>query len=166
QMHSFAGVPGRYEIVHLKNGVHCVVDYAHTPEAVSSILTSMHKDGAERITHIFGFRGNRDASKRDEMIAASTGQSARLILTTDDLNSIPEETMRREYADYQHEFAGIHKIDVMMDRTLAIQRAVNEAREGDWILVTGKGHEKYKTAFALPTSSDKETVLYLKSSEK
>lgn len=166
QMRSFAGVPGRYEIVHLKNGVHCIVDYAHTPEAVSSILTSMHKDGAERITHIFGFRGNRDATKRDEMIAASTAQSARVILTTDDLNSIPEETMRQEYAEYQQKFAGMHKIDVMMDRTLAIQAAVNEAREGDWILVTGKGHEKYKTAYALPTASDKETVLYLKNSEK
>lgn len=162
QMKSFAGVPGRYEIVHLQNGVHCVVDYAHTPEAVSSILTSMHKDGAERITHIFGFRGNRDASKRDEMIAASAGQSTRVILTTDDLNSVPEETMRQEYADYQQKFAGMHKIDVMMDRTLAIQRAVTEAREGDWILLTGKGHEKYKTAYALPTASDKETVLYLK----
>lgn len=166
QMRSFAGVPGRYEIVHLKNGVHCVVDYAHTPEAVSSILTSMHKDGAERITHIFGFRGNRDATKRDEMIAASTAQSARVILTTDDLNSIPEETMRQEYAEYQQKIAGMQKIDVMMDRTLAIQAAVNEAREGDWILVTGKGHEQYKTAYALPTASDKETVLYLKNLEK
>lgn len=166
QMKFFAGVPGRYEIVHLKNGVHCVVDYAHTPEAVSSILTSMHRDGAERITHIFGFRGNRDVSKRDEMIEASVAQSERVILTTDDLNSIPEETMRQEYADYQQKFAGMHKIDVMMDRTLAIQRAVNEAREGDWILLSGKGHEKYKSAYALPTVSDKETVLHLKSSEK
>ena len=166
QMHSFAGVPGRYEVVHLKNGVRCIIDYAHTPEAVSSILTSMRKDGAERITHIFGFRGNRDASKRDEMIVASAGQSSRVILTTDDLNSIPEEKMRQEYADYQRKFAGMHKIDVMMDRTVAIQTAVNEAREGDWILVTGKGHEKYKTAYALPTSSDKETVLYLKNSVK
>ena len=126
----------------------------------------MHKDGAKRITHIFGFRGNRDATKRDEMIAASTAQSTRVILTTDDLNSIPEETMRQEYAEYQQKFAGMHKIDVMMDRTLAIQAAVTEAREGDWILVTGKGHEKYKTAYALPTASDKETVLYLKNSEK
>ena len=166
QMRSFAGVPGRYEIVHLKDGVHCIIDYAHTPEAVTSILTSMHKDGAERITHIFGFRGNRDASKRDEMIAASTGQSARLILTTDDLNSIPEAVMRQEYADYQQKIAGMHKIDVIMDRTLAIQTAVNEAREGDWILVTGKGHEKYQADYALPTASDKETVLYLKNSEK
>lgn len=162
QMRSFAGVPGRYEIVHLRNGVHCIIDYAHTPEAVSSILTSMHKDGAERITHIFGFRGNRDATKRDEMISASTGQSGHVILTTDELNSIPEETMRQEYAEYQQKYTGIHKIDVMMDRTLAIQRAVNEAREGAWILVTGKGHEKYKTAYALPAASDKETALYLK----
>jgi UDP-N-acetylmuramoyl-L-alanyl-D-glutamate--2,6-diaminopimelate ligase len=166
QMRSFAGVPGRYEIVHLNNGVHCIVDYAHTPEAVSSILTSMHKDGAQRITNIFGFRGNRDATKRDEMIAASTAQSARVILTTDDLNSIPEEAMKQEYMDYQQKFAGMHQIDVMMDRTLAIQTAMNEAREGDWILVTGKGHEKYKTAYALPTASDKETVLYLENSEK
>jgi UDP-N-acetylmuramoyl-L-alanyl-D-glutamate--2,6-diaminopimelate ligase len=166
QMRSFSGVPGRYEIVHLKNGAHCVIDYAHTPEAVSSILKSMHMDGAERITHIFGFRGNRDASKRDEMIAASAGQSTRVILTTDDLNSIPEETMRQEYAEYQHKFAGMHQIDVLMDRTLAIQTAVSDAREGEWILLTGKGHEKYKTTFALPTASDKETVLYLKNSEK
>ncbi len=166
QMRSFAGVPGRYEIVHLKNGIHCIIDYAHTPEAVSSILTSMHRDGAERVTHIFGFRGNRDASKRDEMIAASTGQSTRVILTTDDLNGIPEETMRQEYTDYQQKFAGIHQIDVIMDRTLAIQTAVTEARERDWILVTGKGHEKYQTVYALPTASDKETVLYLGNSEK
>ena len=166
QMRSFAGVPGRYEIVHLKDRIHCIIDYAHTPEAVTSILTSIHKDGAERITHIFGFRGNRDASKRDEMITASTDQSARVILTTDDLNSVPEEAMRQEYVDYQHQFAGTHKIDIVMDRTLAIQAAVNEARASDWILVTGKGHEKYKTDYALPTASDKETLLYLKNSEK
>jgi len=165
QMRSFAGVPGHYEIVRLKHGINCVIDYAHTPEAVSSILTSMQQEGAERITHIFGFRGGRDASKRDEMIAASAGQSARLVLTTDDLNGIPEETMEQEYLGYRESSAGLNKVDVIMDRTLAIQTAVAEAQAGDWILLTGKGHEKYKTAHALPTSSDKETVLYLKNSE-
>lgn len=159
-MGDFKGVEGRFESAETAGGAIVIVDYAHTPDAIYHCLKTAKEAGAKRIIHIFGFRGDRDSSKRKEIIEATAKISDEFIITTDDLNTVPQEKMR----EISSELAGTYgneKGIILMDRTLAIEQAINKSIPGDWIVITGKGHEKYKHEFQLPTHSDKETVRYL-----
>ncbi|HSJ38476.1 MAG TPA: UDP-N-acetylmuramoyl-L-alanyl-D-glutamate--2,6-diaminopimelate ligase [Planococcus sp. (in: firmicutes)] len=156
----FQGVEGRFEISKTPKGAVVIVDYAHTPDAVYHCLTTAKESGAKKITHIFGFRGDRDTTKRKEMIEITSRLSDQFILTTDDLNSVSAEEMRGLSSELIERY-GNNKGAVEMDRTRAIQEAINESSEGDWVVITGKGHEKYSHEFQLPTASDKETVRYM-----
>lgn len=86
--------------------------------------------------------------------------SDQFILTLDDLNGVPEEEMIEELHALNSRY-GYQKGLVITDRTAAIQFAWENARNGDWVFITGKGPEEYKTDFILPVSSDKEALLYL-----
>ena len=93
------------------------------------------------------------------MVKVSSEHSDVSILTMDDLNSEGIEEMESSLNKLQSDyFAGNGK--VIPGRTLAIQEAFQAGKEGDWIIFTGKGIEKYEKNFGLPTVSDKETVLY------
>ncbi|WP_422123459.1 UDP-N-acetylmuramoyl-L-alanyl-D-glutamate--2,6-diaminopimelate ligase [Planococcus sp. X10-3] len=157
---SFQGVEGRFETSKTANGAVVIVDYAHTPDAIYHCLTTAKESGAKRIVHIFGFRGDRDSTKRKEMIEITAQLSDQFILTTDDLNSVSAEEMQQLSSDFVEQF-GNNKGSVLMDRTQAIQQAISQSSAGDWIVITGKGHEKYSHDFQLPTDSDKETVHYM-----
>lgn len=154
---SFAGVNGRFEIFKQSNGATVIVDYAHTPDAIFHCLTTAKQLGAKRIIHIFGFRGDRDPSKRGEMLSLTAELSDQYTLTLDDLNSVPIKDMLGDYTNLNDNF-GNEKGSIIPDRTLAIKKAIKESQMGDWILITGKGHEKYQQNFQLPTKSDRETI--------
>ncbi|KKK34458.1 hypothetical protein WQ57_22970 [Mesobacillus campisalis] len=156
----FPGVPGRFEMVPHPSGATFIIDYAHTQDAIEYCLQAAIDHNARHITHIYGFRGDRDISKREHMVRTSSGMCDKFILTFDDLNGIPEEEMIRELRDLNDRF-GQEKGSVIPDRTLAIQMAWNQAKNGDWVIITGKGPEEYKTEFKLPVSSDKEALVYL-----
>ncbi|MFE4812723.1 hypothetical protein ACFQ9Y_16440 [Peribacillus simplex] len=86
------------------------------------------------------------------------------ILTMDDLNSEGIEAMESSLNKLQSDYsAGNGK--VIPDRTLAIQEALQAGKEGDWIIITGKGIERYEQNFGLPGISDKETLLYLQNKD-
>ncbi|RLQ92610.1 UDP-N-acetylmuramoyl-L-alanyl-D-glutamate--2,6-diaminopimelate ligase [Planomicrobium sp. Y74] len=157
---NFPGVEGRFETSKTQSGAIVIVDYAHTPDAVYHCLTTAKEAGANRITHIFGFRGDRDSSKRREMIEITSKISDRYIITTDDLNSVPAEEMRSLYSELNDRY-GNEKGFIQMDRTKAIKDAIDSSSEGDWVVITGKGHEKYSHQFEIPTESDKETVNFM-----
>lgn len=157
---NFPGVEGRFETSKTGKGVIVIVDYAHTPDAVFHCLTTAKEAGANQITHIFGFRGDRDSSKRREMIEITSNISDRYIITTDDLNSVPAEEMQLHYIELNEQY-GNEKGLIQMDRTRAIKDAIDSSSEGDWVVITGKGHEKYRHQFELPTESDKETVKFM-----
>ncbi|MFP3919498.1 UDP-N-acetylmuramoyl-L-alanyl-D-glutamate--2,6-diaminopimelate ligase [Lysinibacillus telephonicus] len=161
----FQGVKGRFEILKLHNGATVVVDYAHTADAVFHCLTTSKKYGAKKITHIFGFRGDRDESKRQRILAVSSEFSDEFILTLDDLNSVPINEMIESLYKLNNHYAN-NKGIVMPDRTSAIKWAIENSEQDDWILITGKGHEIYKQNFSIPTTSDTETVLYIDNGEK
>lgn len=160
----FKGVEGRFEIAKLANGSTVVIDYAHTPDAISYCLQTAKMKGASRITHVFGFRGDRDPSKRNAMMAVSAELSDRYILTLDDLNTVSEEAMLETLTRLNDTY-GNHKGCIILDRTLAIQKAIRESQEGDWILITGKGHEKYQQSYQLPSTTDRATVKLVIESE-
>lgn len=161
----FKGVKGRFEIISLHNRATVIVDYAHTADAIYHCLTTAKKYGAKRIIHIFGFRGDRDESKREGIIKVSTELSDQFILTVDDLNTVPLNEMMDILNQLNNDY-GNNKGIVLPDRTEAIKWAIENSEQGDWIIITGKGHEQYKQSFRIPTHSDKETVLYIENREK
>ena len=165
ELKQFPGVPGRFETYRDEEGITIVIDYAHTADAFFHTLQTAKECGAKRILHIFGFRGGRDKTKREEMVKVSTEFSDELILTMDDLNTEKYDDMVTELNRLHNEYSA-EKGLVIPDRTIAIQTAVQKGAKDDWIIITGKGPELYKQSFDLPTMSDKETILYLQENKK
>ncbi|MGD6817258.1 UDP-N-acetylmuramoyl-L-alanyl-D-glutamate--2,6-diaminopimelate ligase [Metabacillus sp. 84] len=157
---SFSGVPGRNEMYVQKGEPTCMVDYAHTPDALYHCLKTARECGAENVYHIFGFRGGRDESKRSEMIQLSSDLSDGYILTQDDANGVPEHELMDELIRLQETF-GSEKGSLIPDRTMAIKHMFKIAKPKDWIVVTGKGDEPYQQQFELPAATDGETIRYL-----
>ncbi len=150
-------VPGRMERVENRSGVTCLVDYAHTGDALENVLTTLKELATGRIITLFGCGGDRDNGKRPIMgrIAASLSDLA--IVTSDnprteEPGSILEqiragitplgmrEYQRNELADGFAEQGFILEVN----RREAIRLAVNFARSGDIVLLAGKGHEDYQ----------------------
>lgn len=154
---SFPGVRGRFETFEMPNRATVVIDYAHTADSIDHVLKTVKQQGAKHVTHVFGFRGDRDLSKRTDMLTASVQGSDSYILTLDDLNTSSFEEMVDMLTRYQ-EAHGDDKGRVIPDRTLAIEDAVMNSREGDWIMITGKGHESYQQTYHYPAQSDKEMI--------
>lgn len=159
-LHEFNGVEGRFETIKNKNGATIVIDYAHTSDALEHCLHTAKQSGAKKITNILGFRGDRDTEKRKHMLSVICEMSDEYILTFDDLNSVPPESMVHTLHEL-HQKHGNEKGKIITDRTLAIQKAIENSDEDHWIFITGKGHEKYEQKFRLQTESDKDTVLFL-----
>lgn len=159
-IHGFKGVEGRFEIYKQLNGSVVVIDYAHTADAIAHCLMTVKQQGAQRITHVLGFRGNRDASKRMDMLSITADLSDQYILTFDDLNAVSPSEMV-ETLHYLHDNYGNEKGVVVSDRTEAIRQAMKNSSSGEWIVITGKGHEKYQQKYLLPTESDCDTVRFV-----
>ncbi|SFK03173.1 UDP-N-acetylmuramoylalanyl-D-glutamate--2,6-diaminopimelate ligase [Halobacillus dabanensis] len=158
---SCPGIRGRFETYELENGAKVVIDYAHTADSVEHILDTARQQGARKITHVFGFRGNRDETKRADMIGASSLRSNSYILTLDDLNTSSYEHMIETLENLQREF-GNSDGQIIPDRTLAIEKAIMDSDKDEWVIVTGKGHESYQQSFYYPVDSDKHMVEYMK----
>ncbi|HZP37913.1 MAG TPA: UDP-N-acetylmuramoyl-L-alanyl-D-glutamate--2,6-diaminopimelate ligase [Methylomirabilota bacterium] len=140
-----ATVPGRFERVEAGQPFLVVVDYAHTPDALENVLTTARKllrPGA-RLGVVFGCGGDRDRGKRPIMGGIATRLADRAWVTSDNPRSeSPEAILREIEAGIPAEAADRH--ESIADRRRAIQRAVAWAREGDVIVIAGKGHETYQ----------------------
>jgi UDP-N-acetylmuramoyl-L-alanyl-D-glutamate--2,6-diaminopimelate ligase len=150
-----AGVPGRLERVPNRAGVLCLVDYAHTPDALERAMAAVRPLTTGRLIVVFGCGGDRDPGKRPIMGEAAARQSDLAIVTSDNprtedpgriLQMILEGVHRtgapeRAAAALAQADRGFH---VEPDRRLAIQRAIAAARSGDTVLIAGKGHEDYQ----------------------
>lgn len=157
---SFKGVPGRFETFEHPRNVCVIVDYAHTPDGVKNCLETARSLTRNKLVHIFGFRGNRDHSKRKVMLAISARLSDEVILTLDDLNGESLEQLERQMNQLV-ELVGCGKCKVILDRTKAIEHAWYGTSKGDTVIITGKGPEEYKEVFSHPCRSDRETLTYL-----
>ncbi|RFU66550.1 UDP-N-acetylmuramoyl-L-alanyl-D-glutamate--2,6-diaminopimelate ligase [Peribacillus glennii] len=153
----FDGVPGRFEMYAHPAGATFVIDYAHTQDAVEYCLNTARHFGAKHISHIYGFRGGRDPSKRKHIVEASAGMSDSFILTFDDLNGVNGDSMATELEQLAIQY-GNGKGKVVSDRTVAISEAWENAQAGDWVFITGKGPELYKEMFSFPAHSDREMI--------
>ncbi|WP_157800900.1 UDP-N-acetylmuramoyl-L-alanyl-D-glutamate--2,6-diaminopimelate ligase [Bacillus solitudinis] len=155
-LESFEGAPGRFDIIKMPNEAKAIIDYAHTPDGLLHALTTAKQCIENDLIHVFGFRGGRDTSKRKDMLDTSSRLSRQVILTLDDLNGVEEESMLKDLHTLSKSYSNVQ---VIADRTEAIENAVHALKADDGLIVTGKGPEKYKESYRHPTQTDRETIL-------
>ncbi len=136
---------GRFDLVTGSKQVFAVVDYAHTPDALHNVLSTLIqvRQPGSRIICIVGCGGDRDRSKRPEMARIAATLADQVVLTSDnprteDPESILDQMWPGVPADKQDQVLRI------TDRKQAIRAGVTLAKPGDILLVAGKGHEKYQ----------------------
>ena len=134
-LEALRGVPGRFESVDEGQPFEVIVDYSHTPDSLENALRAARDLAAGRVLCVFGCGGDRDREKRPLMGRIAAELADVPILTTDNPRSedplaIIEEVLR-----------GAPELEVEPDRRAAIARAVEAAREGDVVLVAGRGAE-------------------------
>ncbi len=132
-----AGVPGRFESVDEGQPFAVLVDYAHTPEALENVLTEARRLTAGRLICVFGCGGDRDRAKRPLMGRVVSRLADRALVTSDNPRSEEPGAIIDEI------LAGMDgEEEVEPDRAAAIARAIEEAEEGDVVVIAGKGHEQ------------------------
>lgn len=133
-------IPGRFEKFTSDNGITAIVDYAHTPDALERVLKT-----ARRLTHgnlitVFGCGGDRDRDKRPIMGKIASHYSNSLIITSDNPRTEKPSTIIEDI------IRGISErnYSVEINRKQAIKRALRSAKQGDTVVIAGKGHETYQ----------------------
>jgi UDP-N-acetylmuramoyl-L-alanyl-D-glutamate--2,6-diaminopimelate ligase len=131
-------VPGRLELVPGDRPFIVIVDYAHSPDAISAVVTEARLVGARRVIAVVGAGGDRDREKRPLMGEAATGADLAVITSDNPRSEDPDEIIAQVMAGAR---PGAD-IVVEPDRRAAIRRALAAAGPGDVVLVLGKGHEQ------------------------
>ena len=134
----FGGVPGRFEVVSEDDPVRVVVDYAHTPAGIREAIATVRDAGAGRIIVVFGAGGDRDQAKRPQMGAAAAGGDV-VVVTSDNPRSEDPEAIIDQVMEGLEDRRSVVRES---DRRAAMAWAIDEAREGDVVLVLGRGHER------------------------
>ena len=136
--------PGRLENIKGPRGISVIIDYAHTPDALENVLSTLRNIAPEReLICLFGCGGDRDKTKRPEMAAIAQKIADKIIITSD--NSRTENTSDI-IADIKTglDYAGRRKAICIEDREEAIRTAIMMAGDDATILLAGKGHETYQ----------------------
>lgn len=136
--------PGRMETIEPAGGTHgalAIVDYAHTPDALAKALRAARAHCRGRLHLVFGCGGDRDVGKRPLMGSVAAAMADVLVITDDNPRSEPAAGI---VADIQNGLPPGVRATIIHDRALAIRHALDTARDGDVVLVAGKGHEDYQ----------------------
>ena len=144
-MSELTPVNGRFETIRSPKGVSAIIDYAHTPDALQNVLTSIRdivKNRVQVIT-VCGAGGNRDKGKRPLMAKEAALHSDRVIITSDNPRFEEPEAIINDMLEGLDSEQRTRTIAIT-DRREAIRAAVMMAQAGDVILIAGKGHEPYQ----------------------
>ena len=134
-------VPGRMQCVGRAQNFNVIVDYAHTPAALSAALKAVRKHCAGKLICVFGCGGDRDQGKRAQMGDIAVNNADYVIITSDNpRKESPESIIKQIIAGCKAAGNYTH----IVDRKQAIIFALNQAEENDAVLIAGKGHEKYQ----------------------
>jgi UDP-N-acetylmuramoyl-L-alanyl-D-glutamate--2,6-diaminopimelate ligase len=136
------GVDGRFEAVEEGQSFAVIVDYAHTPDSLQNVLTTIREFARGRVICVFGCGGNRDKGKRPLMAGIAATYSDYVIATSDNPRfEEPEDIL----CDVERGFDGHSTTyELIVDRQAAIARAIALASGEDVVLIAGKGHETYQ----------------------
>lgn len=154
------GIAGRFEVIDAQQPFGVVVDFAHTPDALSRLLDTVRELGARRIITVFGCAGESDRGKRSMMTRIAVDKSEVVILTSDNpktedsLNILDDmlAAVGWNMLDYVHyckngdsrHLPNGHRLYVHDIRRVAIRTAIAMAEKGDIVVVAGRGHETYQ----------------------
>ncbi len=142
---SLTSVAGRFETLRAPQGYTAIVDYAHTPDALNNVISTINQilEGNGRLITVVGCGGNRDKGKRPMMAREATDGSWKAILTSDNpRNEEPQDILNDMLAGL--DVTQKTKSLTIVDRREAIKTACALAQAGDVVLVAGKGHEDYQ----------------------
>lgn len=159
-MSSLDPVPGRFERVFELKDVMAIVDFAHTPDALQNVLETIDeiRTGNEQVITVVGAGGDRDRAKRPLMAEIACRMSDRVILTSDNPRSEDPDSIIKDM-EKGVQPSCIRKTLSITDRREAIKTALMLAKEGDIILVAGKGHETYQEIKGVKYDFDDRKVL-------
>lgn len=136
------GVKGRIEVVPTETDYTVIIDYAHSPDGLENIISSLRKIAKARIITVFGCGGDRDKTKRPIMGEIASKLSDVIVVTSDNPRTEDPEKIIEDI------LAGVKgsktKKIVEVNRTQAIKAALDEAEKDDIVLLAGKGHETYQ----------------------
>ncbi|MBE6209711.1 MAG: UDP-N-acetylmuramoyl-L-alanyl-D-glutamate--2,6-diaminopimelate ligase [Rikenellaceae bacterium] len=140
---ALGSVDGRFETVRSKSGITAIVDYAHTPDALENVLSTINaiRTDDHQLIAVVGCGGDRDATKRPEMARIAADGASLVILTSDNPRTEDPEAILAQMRE------GLRDGDrylTIVRREEAIRTAAMLAAPGDIILLAGKGHETYQ----------------------
>lgn len=138
-------VPGRFERIDCGQPFTVIVDYAHTPDGLANVLRTARQLAKGRVIAVFGAGGDRDRSKRPRMGQVGAAWADWLIITSDNPRSEDPFVICEEIR-LGVKAAGfpLERAPIIVDRRRAIREAIAMAKDGDLILIAGKGHETYQ----------------------
>lgn len=159
-MSTLKPVSGRFEAIHSPEGVSAIVDYAHTPDAIKNVLSTVNEvlRGRGQIITVVGAGGNRDKGKRPIMAQEAVKGSNRVVITSDNPRfEEPQDIINDMLAGLTDE----QKKNVLSitDRKEAIRTACALATKGDVVVVAGKGHENYQDIKGVKHHFDDKEVI-------
>ena len=129
---------GRCDVIPFR-GNSIVIDYAHTPDAVENIISTAREFTSGKMYVVFGCTGDREREKRPVMTQLVLSNSSYAVITDDDVHSEPEQ----QIVDDMLEGNTRNNYEVCLDRKEAIRRGISLLKEGDTLLILGKGHENF-----------------------
>ena len=148
-------VSGRFEYTVSQDGVTAIVDYAHTPDALKSVLETINdiRKGSESLISVVGCGGDRDKTKRPKMAHIASQLSTQAIFTADNPRTEDAQTILDEMEVGVSE-ENYKKTLTVLDRRQAIKTACTLSKTGDILLIAGKGHENYQEINGVRTHFD------------
>ncbi|MEI7941825.1 MAG: UDP-N-acetylmuramoyl-L-alanyl-D-glutamate--2,6-diaminopimelate ligase [Candidatus Riflemargulisbacteria bacterium] len=147
---------GRFEKVNIQKPYTVVVDYAHTPDGLANVLKEARKITKNKLITVFGAGGDRDNKKRPIMGKIAENWSDIIIVTSDNPRTEDPQSIIDQISD------GITdktKLIVQIDRKEAIKKALELAKENDFIMIAGKGHEDYQIIGTTKTHFDDSEIV-------
>jgi UDP-N-acetylmuramoyl-L-alanyl-D-glutamate--2,6-diaminopimelate ligase len=133
---------GRMEVIDEGQDFYVAVDYAHTPDGLQNVLSTTKEFTTGRLICVFGCGGDRDRTKRPQMGAIAASLADIVVVTSDNPRT---EDPHRIIDDVLEGTSGAHsQVEIEVDRRKAIERALELAQKGDFVLIAGKGHETYQ----------------------
>ena len=153
-------VSGRFDALRSPNGYTAIVDYAHTPDALTNVLNTIQEvlDGRGQVITVVGAGGNRDKGKRPIMAQEAVKQSDKVIITSDNPRfEEPQDIINDMLAGLSKD--DMKKVISIVDRKEAIRTACMLAQPKDVILIAGKGHENYQDVKGIKHHFDDKEVV-------
>ena len=150
-------VPGRSELVNNKKNLTIMLDYAHSPESLESILHAVKGYTRGKVISVFGCGGDRDTTKRAIMGEISGKIADYTIITSDNPRTEDPEEIVKEVESGIKRTKG--KYVCIVDRKKAIEHAIKMATKNDIVVLAGKGHETYQEVNGVKNPFDEKTII-------